>query len=417
MEAKMKRFKKMMRIAPASSFAAAAAMLWLPPVHAAWDFVPQVGLLLDTNDNPRLDPQSANEASRSVVDARATLTNFGERGDIFVEPRVRVSSYGGDDEELDSDDVFVRSYGQYGWQTVRSGFYAEYRERSIQSSEFLSASPEDPDLPPPPDLGTGQLVFIDQHQESAWFAPFLDFEVSNRSTLRVELQNMDVSYSGPATRSRGDYREQRLYAGIVRHVDARTDVSARFFTGDFEGDINRNQTDTAGVEGRFTRPISEIWSFSFGAGVERSDFSYFDDNNRFVDNATNNVTADIEFRQRSELRTLNVRIGRDIYPSGNGFLSEVTQFNLFVEQQFSPRLTGRFGVRYDDISTLDEVRTLNERDYARIETEFRWAMTMRLSLLAGYQLTAQEFANQANTDADSNAVYFGINFRGLSRSQ
>lgn len=398
---------------------AAMALAGMADANAAWDFVPQVGLLVDSNDNPRLEPTSdANEAARTVIDARATLTNFGERGNIFVEPRVRASSYvDEDDEELDNEDIFIRSYGQYGWQTVTSGFYAEFRERSIQSSEFRSATPEDPDLPPPPDLGTGELTFVNQEQDSTWFAPFLDYELSNRSKLRFELQSMDVSYSGPQTRDRGDFTNDRLYAGIVRQVDERTEVSARVFTGNFEGDVSRNTTDSAGVEGRFTRPISEIWSFSFGAGVQRSDFRFFDDNDVLVDNASSNVVADVEFRQRSELRNLNVRLAREIYPSGDGFLSEVTQLSMYVDQQFTQTVSGRFGILYDDISTLDEVRTLNERDYTRVDIEFRWAMARRLSLVAGYQLTAQAFGNQSDSDSDSNAIYFGITYRGLSRTQ
>jgi hypothetical protein len=412
----MKPVKSMMRGAPALSLVAAMTALWHTAAEAAWDFVPQVGLLVDSNDNPRLEYNDENEAARTVVDARVTLSNFGERGSIYLEPRIRANSYADDDDkELENDDVFIRSYGQYGWRTVTSGFFAEFQNRSIQSSEFISATPEDPDLPPAPDLGTGELVFFNQEQDSTWLSPFVDYEISNRSNLRFELQSMDVSYSGPQTSRRGDFRDKRLYAGIVRHVDERTDVSARVYVGEFEGDVNRNQTDSAGVEGRFTRPISEIWSFSVGAGVQRSDFRFYDDDNRLVDNATSSVLASVDFRQRSELRTLNVGLGREIYPSGSGFLSEVTQLNMFVEQQFSPRLTGRFGVRYDDISELDEVRTIDKRDYTRVEVEFRWALTMRLWLIGGYQLTAQSFGEQPTVDAESNAIFFGINYRGLSR--
>jgi hypothetical protein len=231
------------------------------------------------------------------------------------------------------------------------------------------------------------------------------------------MQKMDVSYTGPQLPDRGDFRNNLFYAGIVRHVDERTDVSARAFVGYFEGDVNQNETETAGVEGLFTRPISEIWSFSFGAGVQRSDFRFIQFPRRVVDNATSNVTANVEFRQRSELRTLNVRFAREIYPSGSGFLSEVDQITAYVEQDFSPKWTGRFGVRYEDIATLDEVRTTDQRDYARIDVELRWALTRRMSLVTGYQFTAQDFPDQPLPEATSNAVYFGVNYRGLSRTQ
>jgi hypothetical protein len=397
--------------------AAAIAAQWIAPALGAVDVVPQISLLADSNDNPRLRPEQENEAQRTLVDARVTLTNVGQRGNIFVEPRVRVSAYADeDDEDLENNDWWIRTYGEYDWQTVSSGFYAEFQRRGIQTSEFVSAAPEDPDLPAPPDVGTGALVLFQQEQDTSWFSPFLDYNLSDRSTLRFEYQSTDVSYSGPQFRARSDFNDQRVYAGIVRHVDERTDVSARFFGGNYEGTVNQNQTDSVGVEGRFTRPINEIWSFSLGAGVQRSDFSFYDDNDVFVDNATSNVIADVEFRQRSELRTLNIRVAQEIYPSGSGFLSEVAQLTLYVDQRFSPRVTGRFGVRYDDIATLDEVRTVNDRDYGRVEIEFRWQMARRLSLVGGYQFTAQAFDESPEADADANSIYFGVMYRGLERA-
>src|SRR5688500_4751096 len=152
MKVKMLELNRFVRGAPAGSLLTAMAMLWLAPAHAAWDAVPEIGLLVDNNDNPRLEPTNPREAARRVIDARVTLSNFGERGNIFVEPRIRANSYADEeDEDLENDDKFFRSYGQYAWQTVTSGFYAEFQRRSIQSSEFRSASPADPNLPPPPD--------------------------------------------------------------------------------------------------------------------------------------------------------------------------------------------------------------------------------------------------------------------------
>jgi hypothetical protein len=127
--------------------------------------------------------------------------------------------------------------------------------------------------------------------------------------------------------------------------------------------------------------------------------------------------ADVEFRQRTELRTLNLRFAREIFPTGSGFLSEVDQISAFVEQEFSPTLSARFGIRYDDISELDEVESRNQRDYARIDVEFRWQISQRISLLTGYQFTTQEFPEQPLPKATSNALYLGVNYRGLSRTQ
>jgi len=400
------------------SLAAGIALSWLAPLHAAWEFVPQVGLLVEGNDNPRLQVFNEDEASRAILDLRATISNYGERGSIFIEPRIRSSAYSdSEDDDLDNDDILIRSYGQYAWTSVTAGYYSQFERRSIQSSEFVSSVPDDPDLPLPPDVGTGEVLFFNQDQDTAWFAPFVEYDLSQRSALRFEYQTIDVSYTGPQLPDRGDFREKKFYTGIVRHVDSRTDVTARAFVSYFEGDVNQNETDTAGVEGRFTRPMSEVWTFSLGAGVQRSDFRFIEFPRKLVDNATSNVVADVEFRQRSDLRTMNLRFAREIYPTGSGFLSEVDQISVFVEQDFTPKLSGRFGIRYDDIAALDAVEARDDRDYARADVEFRWQMSQRISLLAGYQFTTQDFPDQPVPQATSNALYFGVNYRGLSRIQ
>lgn len=402
----------------ARSLAAGIAVAWLAPLQAAWEFVPQVGLLVEGNDNPRLQVFNEDEASRAILDLRATISNYGERGSIFIEPRIRSSAYSDpEDDDLDNDDILIRSYGQYGWTSVTAGYYSQFERRSIQSSEFVSSVPDDPDLPLPPDVGTGEVLFFNQDQDTAWFAPFVEYDLSQRSALRFEYQTIDVSYTGPQLPDRGDFREKKFYTGIVRHVDSRTDVTARAFVSHFEGDVNQNNTDTTGVEGRFTRPMSEVWTFSLGAGVQRSDFRFIQFPRRLIDNATSNVVADVEFQQRSDLRTMNLRFAREIYPTGSGFLSEVDQISVFVEQEFTPKLTGRFGIRYDDIAALDAVEARDDRDYARADVEFRWRMSQRIFLLAGYQYTTQDFPEQPLPQAVSNALYFGVNYRGLSKIQ
>jgi hypothetical protein len=43
-------------------------------------------------------------------------------------------------------------------------------------------------------------------------------------------------------------------------------------------------------------------------------------------------------------------------------------------------------------------------------------MARRLFLVGGYNFTAQSFHQTPEADADSNSIYFGVNYRGLERA-
>jgi hypothetical protein len=51
-----------------------------------------------------------------------------------------------------------------------------------------------------------------------------------------------------------------------------------------------------------------------------------------------------------------------------------------------------------------------------VEIEFRWALARRMSLVGGYVFTGQSFHDTPEADADSNAIYFGLQYRGLERA-
>ena len=402
---------QLFRLLAVATLAAAAP---LPAQAAEWELVPEVGLYAATIDNARLETDMEEDSSRSVVDARLFVNARGPRGEFRMEPRVRLDIYSDNsDDELDGEDVFLRSSGVYRWNSARAGFRSYITRESILRSEITDALLDDIDDPGPTDVETGRLDVFNETRTRAVLRPYVEFNLSPRSSLLLETAYIDVGYSGPPVLGRTEFDALQLSGGIVRRVDERNRVTARIYTSNYEADLTRNSTDTVGVEGEFVRSLNELWTMILNAGVQRNEFT-FNDGSGNIDNATTSDVLGVALRRRAELTSMNLSLTRRIQPNASGFVVERDEFRGFVERRFTPRLTGRVGLRLYETATLDDARDVDQREDARFELNLRWALTQRWFVDAGYNYVSREFVVE-NRDADSNEFFLGINYRGLSR--
>ena len=414
---------RMNRLTPAKLTVIGGVLAGSAMMHearAVWDIVPEVEMLVESNDNPRLSVDVATpptESTRTMIDAQVDLSNVGQRGEIFFTPQVRVDAYAGDEnEDLESEDLYSRSRGEYRWQMVNIGYGGFFSQESILSSELEDAVPLDPDLDDPIDTSSGDLDVVSEDRRRIIFAPYAEFGISERNSFRFESRFIDVSYTGDETRTsdRSDCADALFAAGIVRNLDEQNSVTARLRVSQFEAEANQNVTDTVAVEGTFSRPLSPLWSMDLGVGVQRSDYSFVDDDGELIDNADTNYAIDLTLRNRTERTTQNFTIRRTMNPNSLGFLVERNEFQYFVSRLMTQRVTGTIGIRLTESRTLDNVKADNDRDYARAQIGVEWAITQRWNLRGEYIYTFQEFSGQAR-DTDSNAFLVGISYRGLSR--
>lgn len=380
--------------------------------YAAWDIVPRAQAGVETNDNFSLSTAGDDQASRAVLDVRGRFSNYGQRGFIYGEPRIRADYYGeAENKRLESNDLFFRTAGRYSGQLVTFTYGGDFDSQSVLGSELVGAEPDDPDVDDPVDVDTGRLGGLEQDRERINFRPRIDFAVSERNSLRLEAQWIDVQYTEAELSGRTSFQNALVAAGIVRRLDARNEVSARFFSEKYEAVLNQNVTDTFGVEGQFSRPLTANWNFALTGGVERSDFVFLDDG-EIVDNAAANFTYRLSFRNRTPRNTFNIDLQRRLSPNANGYVAQRDELRAFGTRLMSQRVRGSLGFRYTETKTLDNVSANDARDYLRFELGANWAMTQTLSLDVQYFFTSQRFVNQEVTRGESNRLYVGINYSG-----
>ena len=383
--------------------------------QSVWEVVPQVSLSVHSNDNARLREAGDDSASFTRLDARVRLATLTQNGNFFVEPRVRSDAQADEeDKDLESDDWFLRVAGGYNWELASVGLRANYSEESVWSSELVDATPDDPDVEDPIDTDTGRLVAIEQDRERLTVRPFIDFNLSDRSSLRLEARRIDVTYSEAELRGRTSFDDTLFAAGLVRRVDERNTVTARVFASEYNAVLNSNQTDTFGVQGTFSRPLTDIWNFALEAGVQRSDFIFIEDG-EVVDNADSNFTFQLRFRRRTERLTTNIDFNRWVTPNAIGFVVQRTEVRAYALRRLTQRLQGSVGIRYAQTKSLDDVSTNDDRDYGRVEMGLEWEFANDWSLDAGYQYTTQQFVNEETAKSDSNALWVRLSYSGSSR--
>jgi hypothetical protein len=88
---------------------------------------------------------------------------------------------------------------------------------------------------------------------------------------------------------------------------------------------------------------------------------------------------------------------------------------MYWDRAITQRLNTNFGVRVNKTQSLGDVSDRDDRDYARAEVGFEWALKPVLFLGGGYHYTSQDFEFLGGDNSTSQAIFIGLNYRGLSR--
>ena len=397
------------------------------PAQSAWELAPNLELAVETRENPRLDtlepglgpapidPAADDVATMMLFNGRFVMSNIGPRSDLVLEPRVRVNAANDvEDEDLESEDFFFDMRGQRRWERSTAGLTSSFARESILYSEILEAEPVNPDVDDPVAIDTGRLARLDETRNRASITPYAEFQTSERGSVLLEASVIDVTYSGDSVAGRTDFNDAQISTGIARQLSDRNRAEGRVLYSKFTADATENETDTVGLEGTFSRAISDVWSLRFTPGVQRSEIVFRNAVGVLVEDVDTNFTLELGFRKRSDLATLNLDINHLVNPNSSGFVEQRDEFRVSVERRLSEILTATVAFRAIDTGSLADLQT-GTRDYARLGLGLEWAVKRAWSIGIGYDGIYQKFDNREQ-DATSNSVSVSANYRGLSRS-
>ena len=148
-------------------------------VQAEWRFEPVLKVGGEKDDNPTLSVRTDD-----VLDDTGYLIDLSVRFDyrspltkFYVTPRVRSRNYSDHPEELDSDDLYLRSSFSHDTKSSRLSFGLNYDEQSVRQAERAETNLEEGEpfeqgeqVDPIPDDDTG-LVRLRGDRQKWRFSP------------------------------------------------------------------------------------------------------------------------------------------------------------------------------------------------------------------------------------------------------
>ncbi|MGH8494718.1 MAG: hypothetical protein ACREVN_01120 [Gammaproteobacteria bacterium] len=405
------------------------AAITAPMIAGAADgyVLPYASVESKYNDNWRLQPDDGGEqisALGTFIDLSAQLGARTQRSDISITPRLRSSFFtdSEDDDRLGTDDRFLDFNAFRDTEKARYAIAGGYSQESVLTSELDGVDFDDPAEDPG---GTGDLN-VDNERERIFARPSWTYDFSEQTQFGLAYQFADVSYDNQLENRQVDYTDHTLEASLARDLTERTLLTTRVFGGRFEADQNDNQTDSLGITFEFSRRLTERVTGLLLAGAERVEAD-FDDPVTGLPMETSDTNALFGAGLRSDLSETTswlVDVTRSVNPNGTGFVVQRDEFRLGVDHAFGPRLSGSLGARAFRQEAVDENVRFNDRDYARLQGELRWALTETWSLFGAYQYTWQDREGVINPltgmlasegSASANAVIVGIAYQGRLR--
>jgi hypothetical protein len=418
----MKRMNGRVWTRAASTGLCLAALFAAHAARAAWDFVPNLYLSARSEDNPYYYPDNVpalpqKAASSAALDMSVQMATYDQRSVLQFQPEVVVHRYmDSSNDNLNGEDWYFNGYGEYQWTTVKAGFFGDYRRQRLAVAEFgtlnfnLDAQYTDTG-------DTGRTAFINQYRDFYWVQPYLSFTLSPRNTLRIDIGNSAVSYSGGDLSFRTGFSDTRYSLTLQRNTDRQTQISAVMSVDSYNADINTNDFHTVTIEGQFSRPINPLWSFLMTAGVLRSDYQVVSLQSRVTAGATTDYIASVGFRRRTEKGGLNADVARDVYPSSNGYEVIRREARVYGDTDFSQRFGLDYGVWLQKTETLGGLNTIDNRNYLDLQLNFHWALKPVLYLVAGIEHQTQEFTNDIlnRGTVTATTLDIGVRYKGLSK--
>lgn len=366
--------------------------------NADWTVTPVLKAGAESDDNARLDARTDLEVDLSgyLLEASADFYYETERTTFSVEPRFLARFYS-DDEAFDSDDLFLRSAYNHQMQSSALGFRVSYDNQAVRTAELSDTDLEleDPDEIDGVESG---VVRITGDRQKLRFVPSWSYDFSDVSSVGLELNYYDVSYSDVPQGTLTDYTDTRLDMRYSRALSERTSFLATVGGRKFDADDPTRDgiTGVAGLIGLNTA-ISETTRLRANIGVEDTE-----DPNIDLDP---NVIGDITLTRRLETIQMFAQYRRSISGSGGAQVTLRDQINVNFSRRLNEKVSVGLGVRAYDIRNVDSnVSSPNERDYVQLRAQFIWYLNPSFSIDTSYRYTVIDRGAALDGAANSNRI-------------
>ena len=373
---------------------------------ADWELNPRVeaGYLYD--DNYRLTPPGTEVAVQGpLADAQVEMRARTPQGEFSFTPRVS-ATYFPDHQDLDAIDYFGTLFWQHRGQRVTTEIHGDYSQQDVVNSE-------QPHAEVPVDSGLGEggtddagIAFLPNRRQRAAVRPVIDFEMSQKNSLRLAANYADVTFDEQFFGAQQDYQSGDISAALVTRITPVSSLTVRLRAAQYDIET-LGDSRSQGAEVQWdTTTASEMETF-VRVGAQNVKFEDGTKENAWLAGAGVNMPFG-----RNQLFADLVR---SVGPSSAGRIITRDQLRVRWQRDFTPRLAFLLGVRGTHDEDISEVTNFRPRTYATGDIGLQWRWEEEFSLLMAYDYTWQKFDQSATDPATSSGASISVIYQPLQR--
>lgn len=380
----------------ACALAAASLFVLLPTPSPAqqWLFTPEIEIGAHHVDNPRLAEQAETDAiTGGLLDAGLAFRRNTQTSSVLLRPRAAIFRYT-DAPEEDSEAFFLDFNAQTENQRSTWRINGNYRQQQVFRGETTSAEFEDVDVGIDDEVQTGTgRTFTRRQRDLFRLNPGATFNVTQVTSLQVDLSYLDVQYDLEELGEAVDYNDSRIEATVVRSLSRHSEISAGIFASRYDPQDVARQTDSTGARVRYEQGVSDISTFFVDIGVQESQSESGTEPGFDISNTS--FLWNLGLDRQLEVTRWRFEVGRRVTPSGSGRLVERDLVRAVMDHQLQPRWSLRLSavaLTTDSVADEDIIST-NARDYLQGRATLGWQWTRSWTVEGLYSLTHQDFAD------------------------
>jgi hypothetical protein len=374
--------------------------LSLPRISLAaeWSFQPSIGLSSGRDDNATLTTGTHESVTAVSIYPRMKWAKTTETSAVNLDIFLSATEYSGDQvPDTDAQTLTLNSYVQTTERT-KWGLDSEFRREILFESTATTS-------------GTGNLRDTDVglvtqkvRRESLQARPSWNHALTERSSLGLNYEINDVSFTNIAGTGLEDYKDHRLAATYSYRITQRDDLNFTLAHSAYRPDVSNTESDSnqllVGISHAYTETTRGRFMVGVGETSEKTPTGT-DDSSNYV------LEAGLE--QRSELTTVDGVISRDVQPSGAGRSVLSNQLRLNLSRKISPMVNLNIRANIFRNKVLEGSDPDIDRRYYELIPGLSWQWKPEWAFALDYQYRKQKFDADPET-AKSNALFAGVNY-------
>jgi hypothetical protein len=245
------------------------------------------------------------------------------------------------------------------------------------------------------DDSTGR-VFLSGTRNRLRFKPYWDYQWSDISTVRAEVDYSDVGYDDVFAGLLVDYTDARLNLNYRRKFSRVNSALVTATARRYDADNARGVITGYGLMAGFDYNLSQKTRVKAMFGIEDAEQS--------GSQIDPEPVATVTLSRNLQTIRMFAQYRRSISGGGGGGVSLRDSFNLNFVRDLSERIDAGLGVRAYRTSGADDTTSIDDRNYVQLQSTFLWYLSKSFAVEMDYRYTVNDRSETFGGRSNSNNV-------------